>query len=158
MKRLVALLIVVSLAFPGPLFAQAADGQAVDVTKLGVSIDRIRGELKKIESRETITSENGRLNVRVDVFGLAPGLDFIPDDFSLTYGPVPNSAPTHRQHIEHVTPQAFRGQTVPIFGLAVWAVQKLAERNKKQRCEDEIAVYRAQVMQGIAVVAPRCTQ
>jgi hypothetical protein len=158
MKRLVALLIVVVLAFPGALFAQEADGQSVDVTKLGVSIDRIRGELKKIESRETITSANGRLNVRVDVFGLAPPLDFIPDDFSLSYGPVPHSAPTHREHIEHVTPQEFRSPAIPIYSVAIWAAQKLAERSKKQRCEDEIAIYRAQVMQGIAISAPRCTQ
>lgn len=158
MKRLVALLIVLSLALPGPLFAQAAEGQSVDVSKLGVSLDRIRGELKKIESRETITTSNGRLNVRVDVFGLAPPIDLIPDDFSLTFGPVPNSAPTHREHIEWVTPQEFRGQTFPIFGLAVWAAQKLVERSKKAKCEEEIAIYRAQVMQGIAVAAPRCTQ
>jgi hypothetical protein len=158
MKRLVALLIVAALAFPGPLFAQAADGQTVDVTKLGVSLDRIRTELRKTETRETITHGNGRINVRVDVIGIAPPLDFIPDDFSLTYGPVPHSAPTHQEHIEFVTPAAFRSPVVPIYGLAVWAAQKLAERSKKQRCEDEIAVYRAQVMQGIAVAAPRCTQ
>jgi hypothetical protein len=158
MKRLVALFVVAALAFPGPIFAQDQQTPAVDVSKLGVSLSRIRGELKKIEARESMTTENGRLNVRVEVLGIAPPLDFIPDDFSLTYGPVPNSAPTHRQHIEHVTPQAFRGQTVPIFGLAVWAVQKLAERSKKQKCEDEIAAYRAQVMQGIAIAAPRCTQ
>jgi hypothetical protein len=158
MKRLVALLVVVALACPGPLFAQSGDDQTVDVTKLGVSLDRIRTELRKTETRETSTLANGRLNVRVDVIGIAPPLNFIPDDFSLSYGPVPNSAPTHREHIEHVTPQAFRAPVVPIYSLAVWAAQKLAERSKKQRCEDEIAVYRAQVMQGIAVAAPRCTQ
>ena len=94
----------------------------------------------------------------MSTFGLAPPLDFIPDDFSLTLGPVPNSAPTHREHIEHVTPMQYRSPVFPIYGLAVWAAQKLAERSKKQRCEDEIAIYRAQVMQGIAIAAPRCTQ
>jgi hypothetical protein len=158
MKRLVALLVVVTLAFPSLLSAQASDGQTVDVTKLGVSLDRIRGELKRIESRETITTSNGRLNVRVDVFGLAPPLDFIPDDFSITYGPVPHSAPTHQEHIAWVTPKEYSSPPVPIYGLAIWAAQKLAERSKKQRCEDEVAVYRAQVMQGIAIAAPRCTQ
>lgn len=158
MKRLVVLLIVAAVASPGPLFAQATAGQTVDVTKLGVSLDRIRNELRKIETRETITHANGRLNVRVDVIGIAPPLDFIPDDFSLTFGPVPHSAPTHQEHIAFVTPKEYSSPPVPIFGLAVWAAQKLAERSRKQRCEDEIAVYRAQVMQGIAVAAPRCTQ
>jgi hypothetical protein len=160
MKRLVGLVLVAALTFPGPLFAAAQDGgePTVDVTKLGVSLERIRVELRKTETRETMTSENGRLNVRVDVFGLAPPINFIPDDFSLTYGPVPHSAPTHQEHIAFVTPKEYSSPPVPIFGLAVWAVQKLAERSKKQRCEDEIAVYRAQVMQGIAVAAPRCTQ
>lgn len=157
MKRLAALTIVAALSFPGWALAQA-DGQTVDVTKLGVSIDRIRTELKRIESRETISTENGRLNVRVDVWGLSPPIVFIPDDFSLTFGPVPHSAPTHREHIEHVTPQAFRSPAVPIYSLAVWAAQKLAEKSKKARCEEEIAVYRALVLQGVAVAAPRCTQ
>jgi hypothetical protein len=158
MKRLVALLIVAVLALPGPLLAQVPEGQPVDVSRLGISLERIRVELQRLESRETITSSNGRLDVRVDVFGLAPPINFIPDDFSLTYGPVPQSAPTHQEHIAFVTPKEYSSPPVPIFGLAVWAVQKLADRSKKQRCEDEIAVYRAQVLQGIAVVAPRCTQ
>ena len=157
MKRLVTLLVVAALAFPAPAFAQAAS-QTVDVTKLGISLDRIRTELKKVEARETISSENGRLKVHVDVFGQAPPIDFVPDDFSLVYGPVPNSAPTHREHIEHVTPLQYRSPAVPIYGLAVWAAQKLAEKSRKQRCEEEVAAYRAQVMQGIAIAAPRCTQ
>ena len=157
MKRLVALLIVTALAFPATVLAQSPD-QTVDVTKLGVSLDRIRTELKKTESRETITSENGRLNVRVEVLGLAPPITFIPDDFSLVYGPVPHSAPTHREHIEFVTPREFSSPVVPIYSLAVWAAQKLAEKTKKAKCEEEIASYRALVMQGVAVAAPRCTQ
>jgi hypothetical protein len=92
------------------------------------------------------------------VFGAAPPLDLIPNEFNLTYGPVPNSAPTHQEHIEHVTPQEFRSPVVPVYGLAVWAAQKLAEKSKKSRCEQEIAEYRALVMQGVAVAAPRCSQ
>jgi hypothetical protein len=157
MRRLVALLIVAALTLPGPVLAQTAD-QTVDVTKLGISLDRIRTELKKAEGRESITSENGRLNVRVEVLGLAPPIQIIPDDFSLVYGPVPNSAPNHREHIEHVTPQEYRSPAVPIYSLAVWAAQKLAEKSKKAKCEEEIQTYRALVMQGIAVTAPRCTQ
>jgi hypothetical protein len=158
MRRLAALLIVACLAWPHLTFAQTAQSPAVDVSKLGVSLDRIRSELRKTETRETMTTSNGRLNIRVDVFGQAPPIDFIPDDFSITYGPVPHSAPTHREHIEFVTPREFRSPAIPIYSLAVWAAQKIAEKSRKERCEDEIAQYRALVMQGVAVAAPRCTQ
>jgi hypothetical protein len=157
MRRLVALLIVATLVVPSVGYAQSGQSPALDATKMGVSLDRIRRELGP-EAPETTTFRNGRLTVRVDVFGIAPTIDLIPDDFSLTYGPVPNSAPTHREHIEFVTPEEFRAPAVPIFGLAVWAAQKLAERNKKAQCEQEIAQYRLLVMQGVAVSAPRCTQ
>jgi hypothetical protein len=157
MKRLGALLIVAALGLPASGWAQTAD-RTVDVTKLGISLDRIRTELKKTETRETITSENGRLNVRIEVLGLAPPIQFVPDDFSLVYGPVPHSAPTHSEHIAFVTPQEFSSPVVPIYSVAVWAAQKLAEKSKKAKCEEEIANYRALVMQGIAVAAPRCTQ
>ena len=158
MTRVVALLIVAALAFPAVSQAQTAEGQSIDATRLGVSLDRIRRELGQSETRETTTSSGLKLDIRVDVFGQAPPIDFIPDDFSLTFGPVPHSAPTHREHIEFVTPKEFRSPAVPIYGLAVWAAQKLAERSKKSRCEDELAAYRALVMQGVAVTAPRCTQ
>ncbi len=157
MRRLVALLIVATLAVPSVGYAQSSQSPALDITKMGVSLDRIRRELGP-DASESTTFRNGRLDVRIDVFGIAPPVDLIPDDFSLTYGPVPNSAPTHREHIEFVTPEEFRAPVVPIFGLAVWAAQKLAERSKKAQCEQEIADYRALVMQGIAVTAPRCTQ
>jgi hypothetical protein len=157
MRRLVALVIVAALAYPSVGYAQAEQGPAIDVSKMGVSLDRIRRELTPA-SRESMSSNGLKLNIRVDVFGQAPPLELLPKDFSLTYGPVPHSAPTHREHIEFVTPQEFRAPAVPIYGLAIWAAQKLAERSKKAQCEQEIADYRAALMQGIAVTAPRCSQ
>ena len=157
MRRLLALFIVAALAYPSIGYAQADQAPTIDVSKMGVSLDRIRRELTPA-SRESMTSNGLKLNIRVDVFGQAPPLALVPKDFSLTYGPVPHSAPTHREHIEFVTPQAFRAPVVPIYGLAIWAAQKLAERSKKSQCEQEIADYRASLMQGIAVTAPRCTQ
>jgi hypothetical protein len=157
MRRLVALFIAAALAYPSIGSAQADQVPAIDVAKMGVSLDRIRRELTPA-SRETMSSNGLKLTIRVDVFGQAPPLDLVPTDFSLTYGPVPHSAPTHREHIEFVTPQEFRAPAVPIYGLAIWAAQKLAERSKKAQCEQEIAEYRAAVMQGIAIVAPRCSQ
>jgi hypothetical protein len=157
MRRLVALVIVGALTWPNVGYAQAEQRDAIDVSKMGVSLDRIRRELTPA-SRETVSANGLKLNVRVDVFGQAPPIELFSKDFSLTYGPVPHSAPTHREHIEFVTPQEFRAPAVPIYGLAIWAAQKLAERSKKSQCEQDIADYRASLMQGIAVTAPRCTQ
>lgn len=157
MRRAVALALVVALGLPTVGWAQAAQTPAIDASKMGVSLDRIRRQLVT-ESREMISADGLKLDVRVDVFGQAPSLDFIPEGFNLTFGPVPNSAPTHREHIEFVTPQQFRSPAFPVYGLAVWAAQKLADRSKKSRCEQEVAEYRALVMQGISIAAPRCTQ
>ena len=157
MRKLTALLVVAALALPSVGYAQSPDPPAIDVTKMGISLDRIRRSLGP-NSGENSTFRNGRLDVRVDVFGIAPPIDLIPKDFSLTYGPVPHSAPSHREHIEFVTPQEYSAPVVPIFGLAVWAAQKLAEHSKKSQCEQEVEAYRALIMQGVAVAAPRCTQ
>jgi hypothetical protein len=148
---------MMALGLPAAGWAQTPQAPAIDASKMGVSLDRIRRQLAP-ESTETFKADGLKLNIRVDVFGQAPPIDFIPEDFSLTFGPVPQSAPTHRQHIEYVTPREFRSPAVPIYGLAVWAAQKLTDRSKKARCEDEVAEYRALVMQGVSVSAPRCTQ
>jgi hypothetical protein len=157
MRRLVVLFVVAALALPSVSWAQAHQPPAIDASKMGVSLDRIRRELAPAPG-ESVSSNGLKLDIRVDVFGQAPPLELLPRDFSLTYGPVPHSAPTHREHIEFVTPKEFRSPAVPIYGLAMWAAQKLADRSKKSRCEQELAEYRAAVMQGIAVVAPRCSQ
>jgi hypothetical protein len=161
MKRVAALVVAAALALPAALGAQEAQtpqAPAIDASKMGVSLDRIRRGLVN-EPLETMTSDGtGRLSIRIDVFGLAPPINVLPEDFSLSFGPVPGSAPTHREHIEFVTPEDFKSPPVPIYGLAVWAAQKLIDRSKKSRCEQEVADYRAMVMQGIAVAAPRCTQ
>jgi hypothetical protein len=158
MNRALALILAFSLALPVSSWAQDAQPQdAIDASKLGVSLDRIKRRLVS-ESRETISTDGRRLNVRVDVFGAAPPIDLIPDDFSIVFGPVPGSAPTHQQHIDFVTPKEYSSPTFPVFGLAVWAAQKIAAKSKKEKCEEEIRNYRALVMQGVAVSAPRCTQ
>jgi hypothetical protein len=174
MRRLVVLLTVTALLAPGALYAQGpgqtdaaradtaraeAEPPPIDAAKLGVSFERIRRELRIQESTETITANGRKLNIRVEVFGQAPPIDFFSDkDFSLTVGPVPNSAPTHREHIEFVTPEEFKSPAADFMGLAVWAAQKLAAKSKKAKCEEEVEAYRRTLMAGIAVTAPRCTQ
>jgi hypothetical protein len=47
---------------------------------------------------------------------------------------------------------------MPVSSLAAWAAMWFWQQSKKSRCEEEIANYRALVMQGVNVSAPRCTQ
>lgn len=164
MRRALALALVAALAFPATGLAQAApattqtdQAPSIDLTKLGVSLERIRRELAEA-TRETMSSDGQRLHIRVDVFGTAPPLDLIPEDFDLTFGPVPRSSPTHREHIDFVTPIEFRSPAVPFSDLAVWAGKKLWEKSKQARCEEELKEYRALVMQGVWVAAPRCAR
>jgi hypothetical protein len=96
------------------------------------------------------------LSFRVEVYGTAPKIDLLRD-FPLV-GPTPYGAPTHREVIDFLTPEEFRSPVIPFSALAVWAAQKLWNRSKRQRCEEELAEYTRLVMQGVNIAAPRCTQ
>lgn len=136
----------------------AMDTTTIDATKLGVSLARIQKGLRTAEAREKSNPDGLRLEFNVQVYGTAPRIDVIADDEDLVFGPVPGSAPTHRQFIEHVTPQIYRTPTMPISAFAALAAQWLADKSKKSRCEEEIANYRALIMQGVNISAPRCSQ
>jgi hypothetical protein len=157
MKRLIPLVLVAMFALPLAGLAQPAqEGETVDAAKLGVSIDRIRRELRQAEARDKRDNHGLNLEFTVQVIGRAPRISLL-EGFPLT-GPVPGSAPSHREVVDFLTPQAFRSPVVPISNMASWAAQKLWQRSKKQRCEDELATYRALVMQGVLVAARRCSQ
>jgi hypothetical protein len=47
---------------------------------------------------------------------------------------------------------------VPVSAFAAWLAKWAWQESKKSRCEEEIADYRALIMQGVNVSAPRCTQ
>jgi hypothetical protein len=168
MRRFTALLLVTLLTMPGAAFAQTSQGapqvqtsqgappvESVDVSKLGVDLSRIKRELAE---PETASSDDSPLRFRfsVQVIGMAPRIDFL-EGFSVN-GPMPYGSPTHQEVLDVLTPKEYSSPTVPIYGLAVMAAQKLWQLSKKQRCEAEIAEYRRLVMQGVAIAAPRCTQ
>ena len=118
------------LAFPALLAltvtsAAYAQEAAVDVSRLPINLERIQRELRQSAERE----ERQGLNIRyvIDVYGQAPPLVIFGPEFNLTYGPVPNSAPTHREMIEHVTPKEFRAPAADFSALLRW----LAGRSKK---------------------------
>jgi hypothetical protein len=119
------------MAFPALLallllLTSAAEAQEpVDVSRLPINLERIQRELRQASIRD----ESEGLNIRyiVDVYGQAPPIVIFGPRFDLLYGPVPNSAPTHKEMIEHVTPQEYRAPAADLNALFRW----LAERSKK---------------------------
>ena len=163
MRALALLLLVLSVSAP----AWAQDSEAkpapadqpatIDATKLGVSLARIQKGLRVSETQQKQTTTPLRLEFAVQVYGFAPRIDLLKD-VDILHGDAPNSAPTHRQIIEFLTPQIYRQPAAPISALAWWAGMKMWQKSKKSQCEQEIADYRAMLMQGMNVSAPRCTQ
>jgi hypothetical protein len=102
-----------------------AQQPAIDVSRLPINLERIQRELRESSERE----EHQGLNIRymIDVYGQAPPIVLIEPGFDLVHGPVPNSAPTHRDMIEHVTPIEYRAPAADLGALMRW----LADRSKK---------------------------
>ena len=155
-------LVLVGLA--GPAWAQdppapppPTEAQAIDATKLGVDLSRIKKGLRVAETREKLTTDGLRLNYSIQVYGQAPKIDVLKD-IDLFNGGVPGTAPSHNQMIEFWTPAIYRSPTMPVSALAFWAAQQIWQKSKKTQCEEEIATYRSLIMQGVNVTAPRCTQ
>jgi len=169
MRLALALVLAVATAAPArapsPVPAAAAGEPAarvqappVDATKLGVSLDRIQKSLRVSEAREQVSGTPLKLEYQVQVYGAAPRINVL-EDFDISRGtPLQYGAPTHQEFLNHWTPQAYRSPRMPLSSLAGWALFQLAKRSDKSKCEQEIAEYRALVMQGIAAAAPRCTQ
>jgi len=138
--------------------AAQAEEPAVDASKLGVSMSRIQRGLRLSEAREQLRVTPFKLEYQIQVFGTAPRLDIFKD-FPIGPGaPLSYGAPTHTEFLNHWTPQAYRSPPADFGALAGWALFQLAKRSEKSKCEQEIADYRAMVMQGISAPAPRCAQ
>jgi hypothetical protein len=154
-----AVLLAAILSTPSAVLAQGGQAtppaEAVDASKLGVDLSRIRRELTEPASDESSDSPL-RLRFNVQVIGVAPKVD-VMQGFPVD-GPIPYGAPTHQEFLSVVTPKEYRGGVFPIYSLAVLAAQKFGQYSKKKQCEAEIEEYRRAVMQGIALTAPRCSQ
>ena len=164
MRALVVAVLIAGLSVPAwaqeqpPAKPAAETTPTIDATKLGVSLSRIQKGLATAEARDKSSADGLRLEYDVHVFANAPRIDVIPDGTDLVFGPVPGTAPSHSQFLEFVTPQIYRQPVVPFSAFAMWAAKWMADKSKKTRCEEEIANYRALVMQGVNVSAPRCAQ
>ena len=162
-------LVVILFALASPAVAQdaqppqqpptppPAQDETIDATKLGVSLSKIQKGLFVAAARESSKQDGLHLEFNVQVYGQAPKIEVLKG-IDLFNGPVPGTAPSHPQMIEYWTPQIYRTPALPISALAYWAAQHFWEKSKKTRCEEEIANYRASLMQGMNVSAPRCTQ
>jgi hypothetical protein len=152
MHRFIVVMLVALVALPAAALAQ--DAQAVDASKMGINLSRIKRELAQAQAEETGADDPLRLRFTVEVVGTAPKIDFL-EGFNVN-GPMAYGPPTHREVLDMLTPKEYRSPAVPFFSLAVAAAQKLWQYNKKRECEAEIEEYRALVMQGVAMAAPRC--
>ena len=165
MRALASLLLVLSVSAPAwaqdsearPAPADQPATAAIDATKLGVSLARIVRGLRVSESKEKQSLSPLRIEFAVQVYGVAPRIDLLKD-VDILHGDAPDSAPTHRQMFEYLTPPIYRQPAVPFSALAWWAGMKMWQKSKKSQCEQEIADYRAMLMQGMNIAAPRCTQ
>jgi hypothetical protein len=108
----------------GPTTPQRASA-TVDVSRLPLDLERIQRELRQ----STITQAHDGLGLRyqIEVYGRAPELRLFTPEDNLRTGPVPYGAPTHREMIEHNTPQEFRSPAMDFNALFRW----LADKAKK---------------------------
>jgi hypothetical protein len=130
-----AALLVFSLAVPAAAQsgapAQGAESKpappsTVDVDRLPLNLNRIQRQLKHAADLEQRDGLN--LRYQIQIYGTAPPIDLFADDANLASGPVPYGAPTHREIINHITPQEYRAPAADFGALLRW----LSERNKKK--------------------------
>ena len=109
---------------------------APSVEALGMSFERIKRELRILPASTAKTPL--KLEYYVEVQALMPSIPlFKPGE--LTTGPVPYGAPTHRDMMDHVTPEAFKAGTVPISSLAIMGIVKLLQWEAQRAREDRLA-------------------
>jgi hypothetical protein len=118
--------VLLLLGLAAPAAAQQPDTTRdvrVDVSRLPINLRRIERELRSMAIRE----ERDGLNLRyqVEVFGRLPAVTFFTPEDNLAVGPVPYGGPTHRDMIEHVTPQEFRSPVMDFGSLFKWLGAKV---------------------------------
>jgi hypothetical protein len=163
MRSLVSLVLLTAFALASPAWAQDRPQPAppadekIDPTKLGVDLSKIQKGLFIAETREKSKGDGLHLEFNVQVYGQAPKIEVL-NGIDLFNGAVPGTAPSHNQMIEFWTPPIYRSPALPISTLAYWLGNQIFQKSKKSQCEEEIANYRALIMQGVNVSAPRCGQ
>jgi hypothetical protein len=111
---------------PEPAPEESRATNQIDPGKLPVSIQRIRGRL----TIASATKGDGlRIQETIEVVGVAPKIQlWNPERAKLATGPVSYGAPTHKEFIDHVTPQEFKDYPFDINALVQWLMEQLAEK------------------------------
>jgi hypothetical protein len=116
---------LIALLVFGAAHTAAAQQTSVDVKRLPIDLAKVTRDLRQSAATETRSGLN--IRYRVDVYGQAPRIEIFTKEDNLAYGPAPYGAPTHRDMIEHVTPQEYRAPYADIGNLIRW----LSEKSKK---------------------------
>ena len=116
---------VIGLLVFGVAHAASAQQTSVDVKRLPIDLAKVTRELRQSTATENRTGLN--IRYRVDVYGQAPRIELFTKQDNLAHGPAPYGGPTHRDMIEHVTPQEYRAPYADIGNLIRW----LSEKSKK---------------------------
>jgi hypothetical protein len=117
---------LIGLLMFGAAHAAAAQQTSVDVKRLPIDLAKVTTKLRQ----SAATESRNVLHIRytVDVYGQAPRIELFTKQDNLATGPVPYGAPSHREFIEHVTPQEYRAPAADFGALIVWLAQKAAKK------------------------------
>jgi hypothetical protein len=112
-----------SATTPAPPTSTAPE---IDPSKLGVSLDRVRGALAQPPPSKT---SGLRIQETIEVVGKAPKpLFWNPETAKLAHGPVPFGAPTQKDILNLITPQDFKTYPIDINALAQWLLAHLGQK------------------------------
>lgn len=162
MRRFLAAVLVSAVATAPAVAQTAADpapaaAPAIDAHALGISLSRISRRLAAESAARSEGASPLKLEFHVDVYGNAPQLRFFTGQ-DLVYGAVPGSAPTHRDMMMHVTPQAFRSPRVDFLSLITGAAMYGAKKAQDWNYDRQYEAYRKLVEAGQNVPAPKPRQ
>lgn len=158
MTRILAGGLAAALAL-GPVAAHAQTSEApptpgLNAGAMGISLSRIARRLDAESEARSEGLSPLKLEYHVDVYGNAPQLRFFTGQ-DLIYGAVPGSAPTHRDMLNLVTPQAFRSPRVDFLSLVAGAAMYGAKKAQQWSYERELEEYKKMVEAGKNVSAPK---
>ncbi len=102
--------------------SQVALSAQVNVDRLPIDLDRVERQLKRSSEREEV--DGLRLRFSVEVYARAPRVELFAPDEDLQHGPVPFSAPTHQEFLQHVTPREFSSPAMNFAALLRLLMQK----------------------------------
>ena len=161
MRRFLAALLACAVAVV-PAAAQTApvapvasgSAPAIDANALGISLSRISRRLAAESQARSEGASPLKLEYFVDVYGSAPQLRFFTGQ-DLVYGGVPGSAPTHRDMMMHVTPQAFRSPRVDFLSLISAAAMFGAKKTQEWNYDRQYEAYRKLIEAGKNAPAPK---